>query len=124
MMREMETDRPDVTESPHTVDAGHFQYETDIIRNIREKSESTSTSTLLINQGNLKVGLTGSTAIQINFQTYGRQKEKDLSTGEKTISEGIGDVSFRLKQNIVGNNHGNFAIAIAIALCEISDLKI
>ncbi|WP_415326884.1 transporter [Chryseobacterium sp. MMS23-Vi53] len=112
MMREMETDRPDVTESPYTVDAGHFQYETDIVRNIRETSESTNTSTLLINQGNLKIGLTGSTAIQINFQTYGRQKETDLSTGKKTISEGIGDVSFRVKQNIIGNDHGNFALAI------------
>lgn len=38
-MREMETERPDVTESPYTVDAGHFQYETDLIRLIKEKSD-------------------------------------------------------------------------------------
>lgn len=28
-MRDFETDRPDVTESAYTVDAGHFQLETD-----------------------------------------------------------------------------------------------
>ncbi|WP_228414739.1 hypothetical protein [Chryseobacterium sp. G0201] len=72
----METDRPDVTESPYTIDAGHIQYETDIIRLIKEKPDLLETSTLLINQANLKIGITGSTAIQIGFQTYGRQKEQ------------------------------------------------
>lgn len=28
-MREFDTDRPDKIETPHTVDAGHFQIETD-----------------------------------------------------------------------------------------------
>ncbi|MFN9973748.1 MAG: transporter, partial [Phycisphaerae bacterium] len=27
LLREVDTDRPDTTESPHTVDAGHFQIE-------------------------------------------------------------------------------------------------
>jgi hypothetical protein len=31
-LRDMETDRPDVTESPITVDAGHFQYESDLVQ--------------------------------------------------------------------------------------------
>jgi hypothetical protein len=31
-MREMETDCPDVTESSYTVDAGHIQFETDLVR--------------------------------------------------------------------------------------------
>ncbi|SEH88045.1 transporter [Epilithonimonas hominis] len=38
-MRDMETDRPDVTESPYTIDAGHFQYETDMVRLIKDQSE-------------------------------------------------------------------------------------
>jgi len=111
-MREMETDRPDVTESPYTVDAGHLQYETDVVRLIKERSDLQKTSTLLINQANIKVGITGSTAIQIGFQTYGRQKETDLSSGSVTMSNGIGDVTLRIKQNLIGNDHGNFALAI------------
>src|SRR5262245_66185319 len=31
LMREMSTDRPDQTESPYTVDAGHFQVEMDLV---------------------------------------------------------------------------------------------
>ena len=111
-MREMETDRPDVTESPYTVDAGHFQFETDLLRTVREMSDSQETHTLLINQMNLKIGITGSTAIQIGFQTYGRQKETELESGSKTVKEGNGDLTLRIKQNIIGNDGGNFALAV------------
>ncbi len=111
-MRDMETDRPDVTESPFTVDAGHFQYETDLIRTSRERSDSKQTNTLLINQANLKIGITGSMAIQIGFQSFGREKETDLGSGEVKKSYGIGDVTFRIKQNLLGNNGGNFALAV------------
>ena len=31
LMREFNTDRPDKTESPYTVDAGHFQFEMDVL---------------------------------------------------------------------------------------------
>ena len=31
LMREFATDRPDKTESAYSVDAGHFQFETDIL---------------------------------------------------------------------------------------------
>lgn len=111
-MREMETDRPDVTESPFTVDAGHFQLETDLVRTTREKTESRQTNTLLINQMNLKVGITESTAIQIGFQTYGRKTEKELDSDEKTTTDGHGDLTFRIKQNLIGNDGGNFAMAV------------
>lgn len=111
-MRDMETDRPDVTESPYTVDAGHFQLETDLVRTTREISELKETHTLLINQMNLKIGLTNSTAVQIGFQTYGRQSEREFDSDSKTISDGHGDLTFRIKQNIIGNDDGNFALAL------------
>ncbi|KFF10576.1 hypothetical protein IW15_19770 [Chryseobacterium soli] len=111
-MREMETDRPDVTESPYTVDAGHFQLETDLVRTIKEIGESSETHTVLINQMNLKIGIANSTAIQIGFQTYGRQSEKEYDSGSKTISDGHGDLTFRIKQNLIGNDDGSFALAL------------
>jgi len=112
MMREMETDRPDVTESPITVDAGHFQLETDVVRLERERGETTQTKTLLVNQMNVKIGITGSTAIQLGFQSYGRKKETDFESGSKEITEGHGDFTVRIKQNLIGNDKGDFAMAI------------
>lgn len=111
-MREMETDRPDVTESPYTVDAGHFQYETDMVNLVREQSETQDTRTVLINHANIKIGITASTGIQIGFETYGIQKETDVASGSTTTSRGFGDISFRIKQNLIGNDGGNFVMAV------------
>lgn len=110
-MRDMDTDRPDITEAPSTVDAGHLQIETDLINIERQRSESKDQTTTLINNFNLKVGLTTSTALQVGFQSYGIQREQ-ARTGDKTTSKGVGDMTLRLKQNIVGNNQGNFALAL------------
>lgn len=111
-MRELETDRPDVTESPFTVDAGHFQYETDLLRFERERDEQTYQKKWVFNQANLKLGLSGTTDIQAVLQTYGKLTEEDLSQGSKTTSKGIGELTFRIKQNLLGTYHGNFAMAV------------
>lgn len=112
LMRDMETDRPDVTESPFTVDAGHFQLETDLFRFEKEYAEDSREQTSLFNQMNLKIGLTNSTAIQIGLQSYGILHETDLSNYEKNSTRGIGDVTFRIKQNLIGNDKGNFILAV------------
>ena len=55
-MREMQTDRPDVTETPFTVDADYVQYETDLFRLEREKGEVNMRNTYYFNQGSIKIG--------------------------------------------------------------------
>jgi hypothetical protein len=112
LLRDMETDRPGITESPFTVDAGHFQYETDLISYEKEKSESKDQTTFLINQFNLKIGITTSTALQVGLESFGIQREQELPGGQKTTSRGIGDITIRLKQNILGNDGGAFAISV------------
>jgi hypothetical protein len=111
-MRDMETDRPDFTESPFTVDAGHFQYEADFFRLRTQKDASSKQETMFFHQANLMLGLTGSTTIQLNVESYVRQSEKDLATGVREISKGFGDLTLRIKQNLLGNDHGNFAFAL------------
>ena len=110
-LREMETDRPDVTESPQTLDAGHFQFETDLMRFQRENREEGRSDEYLFNQANIKLGLAHSTAIQLTFESYVVQKDFD-SEGRVERSTGFGDITLRLKQNILGNDKGNFAIAL------------
>jgi hypothetical protein len=111
-MREMETDRPDITESPYTVDAGHIQYETDLYRLQREKGTLSTKHTHLFNQGNLKIGLLHSTSIQFGFQTYVSERERDLQSGELSKGHGIGDIDICIKQNLTGDDGGNFSIAV------------
>ena len=110
-LREMETDRPDVTESPQTVDAGHFQFETDLVRFQRENGKVGRSDEYLFNLANIKLGLTNSTAIQLTFESF--VVKKDFNTESSfDRNSGSGDLTLRLKQNLLGNDKGKFAIAL------------
>ncbi|MDQ0966684.1 hypothetical protein QFZ20_002087 [Flavobacterium sp. W4I14] len=110
-LRDMETDRPDVTESPQTVDAGHFQFETDLVRFQRENGNAGRSDEYLFNQANIKLGLTNSTAIQLTFESFVVKKDFNTeSSFDRNI--GFGDLTLRLKQNLLGNDKGKFAIAL------------
>jgi len=67
-MREMQTDRPDVTETPYTVDAGHIQFETDLFKLEKETGDISNGKTYYLNQGNIKIGLFISTSVQFGFK--------------------------------------------------------
>lgn len=110
-LREMETDRPDVTESPQTIDAGHFQYETDLFRLERQRYDDVKNDTYFINKANLKLGITNSTAIQLVVESFVLNKKKSGDVPAET-NRGLGDLTLRIKQNLLGNDDGNFAIAL------------
>jgi hypothetical protein len=62
-IREMATDRPGITETPITIDAGHFQYETALFSYGFQREEGVKTKTFTINELDFHVGLTNSTAL-------------------------------------------------------------
>ncbi|WP_158827098.1 transporter [Mucilaginibacter lacusdianchii] len=111
MRKEMETDRPNFTETPYTVDAGHFQYEADLGRFEHQVTESDE-NRWLINQADLKLGLLPNTSLQLIVQTFGHQASKEVESGEKEFHRGFGDITLRVKQNLYGNFKGNFSIAL------------
>ncbi len=110
LLRDMQTDRPDITESPYTVDAGHFQVETDLIKRVGNKPSEQNIVQNYYNLMNLKLGLSNSTDIQLVVQSFVHQQNKSSNFPEKT--SGFGDLSIRLKQNIFGNDEGKSALAI------------
>ena len=111
-MRDMQTDRPDVTESAYTVDAGHFQYETDAIKLIRNKDGDLANSQIFYNLANIKIGITNSTDLQLVVESFVTNKTKNTITNSTLTSSGFGDLTLRLKQNFWGNNGGKTALAI------------
>ena len=98
-MREMSTDRPDQTESPYTVDAGHLQIEMDLVSWTRNRGADDFTFA----NTNLKIGLLNNVDLQLVVGAY-----NTIDGG----AEGIGDVETRLKINLWGNDGGKTAIAI------------
>ncbi|MDT3402163.1 transporter [Mucilaginibacter terrae] len=109
---EMETDRPNVTETPHTVDAGHFQYETDIVRHQRQSTDDSKQRRWLYNQANLKIGLLKNTSLHLMVQSFAKERNVELSEKTTQTSSGFGDLTIRLKQCLFGNYNGKFSMAL------------
>lgn len=108
-MRELNTDRPDLTESPYTVDAGHLQLEMDLLNWTHDREAGVTTDTLNIAPLNLKLGLTNSTDLQMVFDSWSWEKTR----GHQSFTQqGWGDLTLRLKQNLWGNDGGTTAFAI------------
>src|SRR3954465_15329058 len=108
-MREMETDRPDKTESPITVDAGHFQLEMDLATYTSDRAKHEKRAEWGIAPINLKVGLLNNLDLQLVVETYNIEKTKDRDTGQTMRAEGFGDITLRAKVNVWGNESGQTA---------------
>src|SRR5580765_1671256 len=69
LIREFNTDRPDKTESPYTVDAGHVQLEMDLVNysydSRNPQHESRRVQQLNILSSNFKIGLLNNLDIQL-----------------------------------------------------------
>jgi Putative MetA-pathway of phenol degradation len=106
LMREMSTDRPDTTESPYTVDAGHLQLELSFAE-YRHDWEGDDTRGWAVAPLNLKLGLLHNVDLQLLFDPY---LIEDVEHAERV--EGHGDFQTRLKINLWGNDGGDTALAL------------
>jgi hypothetical protein len=115
-MRELSTDRPDQTESPYTVDAGHFQLEMDVVNFSYDRYNPARTDTRVETTSlaaiNLKVGLCNQVDFQLGINPYTRIRTEDRVTGTVTHQQGFGDIIPRLKWNLWGNDGGRTALAL------------
>jgi hypothetical protein len=115
-LRELTTDRPDLTESPYTVDAGWWQLEADIVAYTSDHDKSggadVKASALSFANINLKVGLTNRIDLQTVLEPYTRVKAHDRITNIRESRSGFGDITSRLKINFWGNDGGKTAFAL------------
>jgi hypothetical protein len=115
-MREMSTDRPDKTESAYTVDAGHFQFEMDVLNYSYDRNNGlpgdTRIETVAIAPVNLKVGLCNQADLQVVLEPYTSVRTHVRATGQVEKQRGFGDVTIRLKGNMWGNDGGPTALAL------------
>jgi hypothetical protein len=97
LMREMTTDRPDVTESPYTIDAGHLQIESSFIEYTRD-DEPVATDSYSVLPTNFRIGVTNNLELSVNVQPYNVQQSGNDSTA------GMGSTELRLKANFWGDD--------------------
>ncbi len=116
LLREISTDRPDKTESPFTVDAGHFQIEMDLINATHDRDTrggtDTRTDSFSVATFNLKAGLLNNVDLQLILEPFIRERVSDHVAATTTSQSGFGDVTTRLKINFWGNDGGDTAFAM------------
>ncbi|HXW41127.1 MAG TPA: transporter [Xanthobacteraceae bacterium] len=110
-MRDFSTDRPPKANSPYTVDAGHFQYETDIVNFADQLNGATRGYTLLAPNPTFKEGITNNLDLEVNISLVGVYAS-NLATGQSSTTWGIGDLYTRAKINLWGNDGGQSAFAL------------
>jgi hypothetical protein len=99
LLREFATDRPDKTEGPTTVDAGHFQFEMDFAT----LTHDNGTDVWNVAPFNLRTGLLNNLELNLIFGSF---VHEDTSA----TSSGVGDFITRLKFNFWGNDGGETAL--------------
>jgi len=115
-LRELNADRPDKTDCPFTVDAGHFQTEMDLVNMTYSQPDSKHNyvgfrSTEVVPM-NLKIGLFSNLDFQLVFTSYRWDKTNDQNNGSTYRQEGFNGITPRFKFNLIGNDGGFFALAL------------
>lgn len=106
-LREFQADRPDKTEGPFTVDAGHFQFETDLINISDNDVDGIRVRSTTAGATNLRFGLTQNTDLHLIVQPY-----TDQRIGSDSLNSGVGDTTLRIKWNLMGNDGGRVGFAL------------
>ena len=112
LMRELTPDRPDKTESPCTVDAGHFQLELDFANYTEDNADGVRTETWNVAPVNLKVGVLNNVDVQFILDDYLHTRTVDHAAGTTTTQSGFGDFTTRVKINLWGNDGGPTAFGV------------
>ncbi len=119
-MRDMDTDRPNKTNTPHTIDAGHFQLETGLADYLYFRDQSNGadarSQTWGVGQVNLRVGILNNLELNAGVTSYLFQHFHDTLTGQTSRQSGLGDTIVGGKLNLWGNDgaDGTWATALAI----------
>lgn len=115
-LREMATDRPDTTESPTTVDAGHVQIEMSLVARERDRHnperDGVEVEAWSVAPLNVRIGLTHDTELQVVLDGYVRAEARIPASGWRERVTGFGDVTLRLKRNFLGNDGGDTVWAL------------
>jgi hypothetical protein len=112
-MRKFAPDRPTKGFSVRTIDAGHFEIETDLVNYTYSKYLGMATHSVEALDPTLKVGITNWADFEVQFNGLQSSQSFDSESGA-TVAQGagFGDVFLRTKMNLFGNDDGPAGLAL------------
>ena len=111
-LRTLCADRPTKSNGPCTVDAGHWQLESDVYNVTLQTLDGVTTRTELFTNPTLKLGLTNTVDFEVNVAPYEQVTTHDSIAGVTSRVGGIGDVFLRAKWNLHGDDGGTTSVAL------------
>lgn len=112
-MRPFEPERPAKASNPFTVDAGHFQIESDFFNYTHTNYAGFGSTAYVTADPTVKLGLTSSIDLEVDFTGYANQATHSNLTGALVSNGyGFGDTFFKAKVNLFGNDGGDLAFAV------------
>ena len=95
-LRTFSPDRPTKSNGPITVDAGRFQYETDLVSYLHSNVGGVITRTYVALDPTLKVGLTRRVDLELQFNGFTSTRVSDPGAGSTLLrADGTGDLACR-----------------------------
>jgi hypothetical protein len=112
-LRDFSTDRPGKSHSSKTVDAGHFQIESDFIIYTRDPGGNDRPSTRSYSVGTpiFKLGVTNSIDVEVATAFYNYLSQSGGGS-PPLVAKGFGDTAVGAKINLFGNDSGNQSFAL------------
>jgi Putative MetA-pathway of phenol degradation len=112
-MRKFAPDRPTKGYSVRTVDAGHFELETDIFNDTYANYLGVITRSIQAIDPTLKLGVTNWMDIEVQFNGLQSSQSFDTTSGGSILNgAGFGDVFLRTKMNLFGDDAGPAGFAL------------
>ena len=116
----MDTDRPNVTNTPHTIDAGHWQIETGVMDNSYYRDDSSGhnvrSDTFAFGQFNFRLGVLNDLELNAVVHAYEADREHNISSQATFRASGFGDTILGGKLNLWGNEGGDNVGYTALAI--------
>ncbi len=110
-LRDMDTDRPDKTNTPHTIDAGHLQIETGGFDYVyyRDKYQGANAraEALDLGQFNFRLGVLNDLEVNAVVDAYDFVRNTDYLGNQSSRQSGLGDLVVGGKLNFWGNDCGD-----------------
>jgi hypothetical protein len=119
-LRDMDTDRPNKTNTPHTIDAGHLQIETGIFDYdyYRDKYQGANARIEALNLGqfNFRLGVLNNLELNAVVNALDLNRNTDYTANQSRRQNGFGDLIVGGKLNLWGNDEadGTWASGLAI----------
>lgn len=99
----LSTDRPGNTENPFTIPLGQVQAEFDLANLERNARAGVQASRIEVGSVNVRVGVAPNVDLQVRVAPLVQDRVR-VGAGAVESSTGIGDITFRAKVNIFGND--------------------